>query len=82
MTTLDQLTEDDRCNLLAMFNTVMGGGVAPVDEDEAKRLESLGLVKLGPATAEDIVPGETLPDYTFTLTEQGESLAREYRASW
>lgn len=82
MTTLDQLTEDDRCHLLAMFNTVMDGGVAPVNEDEAMRLESFGLVKLGPATEEDIVPGEILPEYTFTLTEQGERLAREYRATW
>lgn len=75
-------TPDDLSNLYAMYQTVVGGGVAPVNFEDAKRLESFGFVVLGPAHDDDRVPGEIEPQYTFTLTSQGEAAANEYRASW
>jgi hypothetical protein len=76
------MTDDELSNLWTMYHTVMGGGVAPVNEDEAKRLETLGMVKLFPANEEDAVAGEIDPEYTFMLTKAGEDAARAYRASW
>lgn len=74
------LSEEDLDNLWAMQQTVVGGGVAPVSEEDAKRLARLGLVKLGPAREEDLVPGEIEPEYTFSLTQAGEEAVRDYRA--
>ena len=79
---LPPLNDDDLSNLWTMYQTVMGGGVAPVNDDEAKRLEALGMVKLFPASEEDAVAGEIEPEYTFTLTKAGGEAARAYRASW
>lgn len=76
------LTEDDLSNLYSMFSAAMGGGIAPVAPEDAKRLEARGLVKLLPAHNEDYVAGEIEPEYTFTLTDEGERKAREYRATW
>jgi hypothetical protein len=76
------VNDDDRMNLWQMHQAVMGGGVASVNEDEAQRLEKLGLVKLGPADDADDVPGEAEPTYSFTLTKAGEDAAKAYRASW
>lgn len=37
--------------------------------------------QISPATDADIVLGEILPEYTFSMTPAGEKVAREYRAS-
>lgn len=75
------VTEDDRTNLRILYDTVLGGGVAGVSKDDAQRLESLGLVKLQPPDQSDRDEGEPEPDYSFTLTEEGESLAQAMRAA-
>lgn len=76
------MNKDDLHNLWVMYQTVMGGGVAPVNKDDAKQLEALGMVTLFPANADDRVDGEIEPEYTFTLTKSGEEAAKTYRASW
>lgn len=81
-TTPETLSEDDLANLYAMYSVQMGGGVAPVAIEAAKRLEVCGLVKLSPAFHDDHVEGEIDAEYTFRLTEEGERAARNYRASW
>jgi hypothetical protein len=74
-----ELTDDECLHCLVMYQTVMGGGVAAVGHDEARRLEELGLVKLLPADEADCVDGEILPEYAFTMTPAGETVARDYR---
>jgi hypothetical protein len=73
----EPLTEDERHLCYGAYFSANSGSLACMTQREAARLQELGLLSLS-ASLEDAPDGS---EFGFTMTDDGERVAREYRES-